>query len=98
MTCGKDHRTYDLSLAILHEEIEHEVWFSEFRRGAERPRAAEVRRKFALYRQIPWRTLGKAALLTALGCAVESITFLPAFEVRSICPLLDRNGGLDRIA
>ena len=30
MTCGKDHRTYDLSLAILHEEIEHEAWFSEF--------------------------------------------------------------------
>jgi ferritin-like protein len=30
MTCGKDHRTYDLSLAILHEEIEHESWFSEF--------------------------------------------------------------------
>ena len=43
MTVGKDHRTYDLSLAILHEEIEHEAWFSEylgegpsghFRRGA----------------------------------------------------------------
>jgi ferritin-like protein len=30
MTCGKDHRTYDLSLAILHEEIEHEAWFSDF--------------------------------------------------------------------
>jgi ferritin-like protein len=30
MTCGKDHRTYDLSLAILNEEIEHEAWFSEF--------------------------------------------------------------------
>ena len=43
MTQGKDHRTYDLALAILHEEIEHEAWFSEylgegpsghFRRGA----------------------------------------------------------------
>ena len=43
MTKGKDFRTYDLSLAILHEEIEHEAWFSEyigegpsghFRRGA----------------------------------------------------------------
>jgi ferritin-like protein len=42
-TCGKDHRTYDLALAILHEEVEHEAWFSEyleegpsghFRRGA----------------------------------------------------------------
>ncbi|MBN2380469.1 DNA protection protein DPS [candidate division WOR-3 bacterium] len=30
MTAGKDHRTYDLSLSILHEEIEHESWFSEF--------------------------------------------------------------------
>ncbi len=30
MTFGKDHRTYDLSNAILHEEIEHEAWFSEF--------------------------------------------------------------------
>ncbi len=29
-TTGKDHRTYDLSLAILHEEVEHEAWFSEF--------------------------------------------------------------------
>jgi ferritin-like protein len=30
MTCGKDHRTYELALAILNEEIEHEAWFSEF--------------------------------------------------------------------
>ena len=30
LTSGKDHRTYDLSLAILNEEIEHESWFSEF--------------------------------------------------------------------
>lgn len=30
LTQGKDHRTYDLALAILHEEIEHEAWFSEF--------------------------------------------------------------------
>lgn len=30
MTAGKDHRTYDLALAILSEEIEHESWFSEF--------------------------------------------------------------------
>ena len=29
-TSGKDHRTYDLALAILHDEIEHEAWFSEF--------------------------------------------------------------------
>ena len=29
LTAGKDHRTYDLSLAILHEEIEHEAWFQE---------------------------------------------------------------------
>ncbi len=30
LTFGKDHRTYDLALAILHEEIEHEAWFQEF--------------------------------------------------------------------
>jgi ferritin-like protein len=30
LTAGKVHRTYDLSLAILHEEVEHEAWFSEF--------------------------------------------------------------------
>jgi ferritin-like protein len=30
MTAGKDHRTHDLALAILHEEVEHEAWFSEF--------------------------------------------------------------------
>lgn len=29
-TGGKDHRTYDLALAILNEEVEHESWFSEF--------------------------------------------------------------------
>ncbi|MBN1384007.1 MAG: DNA protection protein DPS, partial [Elusimicrobia bacterium] len=29
VTAGKDHRTYDLVLAILNEEIEHESWFSE---------------------------------------------------------------------
>lgn len=30
LTAGKDHRTYDLALSILHEEVEHEAWFSEF--------------------------------------------------------------------
>ncbi|MFW6288942.1 MAG: DNA protection during starvation protein [Spirochaetota bacterium] len=30
MTAGKDHRTYALAQAILHEEVEHESWFSEF--------------------------------------------------------------------
>lgn len=30
LTAGKDHRTYDLSLSILHEETQHESWFSEF--------------------------------------------------------------------
>ncbi|MCD4806766.1 MAG: hypothetical protein K8R13_04220 [Methanococcoides sp.] len=30
MTARKDHWTYDLSQAILNEEIEHESWFSEF--------------------------------------------------------------------
>jgi ferritin-like protein len=30
ITAGKDPRTYDVALAILHEEIEHEAWFSEY--------------------------------------------------------------------
>ncbi len=30
LTAGKDHRTYALALAILHEEVEHESWFAEF--------------------------------------------------------------------
>jgi len=33
MTLGKDPRTYDLSLAILHEEVEHEAWFQEILEG-----------------------------------------------------------------
>ncbi len=32
-TMGKDPRTYDLSLAILHEEVEHEAWFEELLTG-----------------------------------------------------------------
>ncbi|MEM3526100.1 MAG: DNA protection during starvation protein [Candidatus Jordarchaeaceae archaeon] len=32
-THGKDHRTYDISLAILHEEVEHEAWFEELLTG-----------------------------------------------------------------
>src|SRR4030067_3846020 len=27
LTTGEDHRTYDLALSILNEEIEHESWF-----------------------------------------------------------------------
>src|SRR6266404_266984 len=30
MTFGKDHRTYEIALAILNEEVEHESWFSEY--------------------------------------------------------------------
>ncbi len=30
LTAGKDARTYELSAAILHEEVEHEAWFSEY--------------------------------------------------------------------
>ncbi len=33
MTFGKDPRTYDLALAILHEEVEHEAWFQELLEG-----------------------------------------------------------------
>ena len=51
MTLGKDHRTFEIALGVLHEEVEHEAWFSEylgegpsghFRRGAPgtSPRAA----------------------------------------------------------
>ena len=29
-TAGKDHRTYDLAIAVLHEAVEPEAWFSEF--------------------------------------------------------------------
>jgi ferritin-like protein len=29
-TVGKDHRTYELSLAILNEKVEHGAWFSAF--------------------------------------------------------------------
>ena len=43
MTHGKDHRTYELSLAILHEEIEHEAWFQELLEG--RPSGHFRRRK-----------------------------------------------------
>jgi len=43
MTFGKDHRTYDLSLAILHEEVEHEAWFQELLEG--RPSGHFRRRK-----------------------------------------------------
>lgn len=32
-TLGKDPRTYELSAAILHEEIEHEAWFEELLTG-----------------------------------------------------------------
>ncbi|HEY7338845.1 MAG TPA: DNA protection during starvation protein [Bryobacteraceae bacterium] len=53
MTFGKDHRTHEIALAILHEEVEHEAWFSEylgegpsghFRRGA--PGASPYVRRF----------------------------------------------------
>jgi ferritin-like protein len=53
MTFGKDHRTHEIALAILNEEVEHEAWFSEylgegpsghFRRGA--PGASPYVRRF----------------------------------------------------
>jgi ferritin-like protein len=33
ITFGKDHRTYNLSLAILHEEVEYEACFQELLEG-----------------------------------------------------------------
>ena len=51
MTFGKDHRTYNLALAILHEEIEDEAWFSRIhRRWAERACAPKIGREFSLCR------------------------------------------------
>jgi ferritin-like protein len=53
MTFGKDHRTYEVALAILHEDVEHEACFSEylgegpsghFRRGV--PGASPYVRRF----------------------------------------------------
>jgi ferritin-like protein len=29
-TFGRDHRTHEVVLAIPHEEVEHEAWFSEY--------------------------------------------------------------------
>jgi ferritin-like protein len=44
LTCGMDNRTYGLALAILHEEIEHQVWFLEFLGHGKREQTApEVR-------------------------------------------------------
>ena len=40
MTFGKDHRTYDIALAILNVEVEPEAWFSEYR--SEGPRATSA--------------------------------------------------------
>jgi ferritin-like protein len=30
MTFGRNHRMHEVALAILHEEVEHEAWFSEY--------------------------------------------------------------------
>lgn len=44
LTCGKDNRTYSLALAILHEEIEHQVWYLDFLgHGANEPVGRERR-------------------------------------------------------
>ena len=44
MAFGKEPGTYDLSLAILHEEVEHEVLFQELLEG--RP-SGQFRRRVA---------------------------------------------------
>lgn len=44
LTCGKDNRTYDLALAVLHEEIEHQVWFLEFLGHGKREQATREMR------------------------------------------------------
>lgn len=38
VTRGKDHRTYELALAILTEEAEHEAWFHELLGTGPQPR------------------------------------------------------------
>ena len=48
MTFGKDNRTYDLSLAILHEEKEHEAWFQELLEG--RPSGQQLKLQDSLIR------------------------------------------------
>ncbi len=44
LTCGKDNRTYDLALAVLHEEIEHQVWLLEFLGRGKREQAGREMR------------------------------------------------------
>lgn len=45
---GRDHRTYDLALAILHEEVEHEAWFEELLTGSRAATSGEECRARAL--------------------------------------------------
>jgi hypothetical protein len=49
MTFGKDHRMYEVALAILHEEVEHEAWFSEYLRPFPPWRAGSVAPRPAVY-------------------------------------------------
>ncbi|MHB1513650.1 MAG: ferritin-like domain-containing protein [Acidiferrobacter sp.] len=56
VTSGKDNRTYNLVLAILHEEIGHQVWLLEFLgRGAAEPslRARNISPFVAPYLRAP---------------------------------------------
>ena len=53
MTFGKDHRTYDLALSILHEETEHEAWLFRIpQRRPVRPLPPRSARSFALRKPV----------------------------------------------
>ncbi len=68
VTAGKDNRTYNLVLAILHEEIGHQVWLLEFLgRGAAElsPRARTLSPFVAPYLRGPHSVSLEPAACTA---------------------------------
>ena len=69
LTSGKDNRTYNLALAILHEEIAHQVWFLEFlgRGVADQPvhRPRAISPFVTQFLQSP-----RVAILTTQSCPV----------------------------
>lgn len=69
LTSGKDNRTYNLVLAILHEEIAHQVWFLEFLgRGAAEPLPLSPRAISPFVTQ--FLTTSRPANLKPQGCPV----------------------------
>ncbi len=71
VTAGKDHRTYDLALAILNEEIEHEAWFAEFL--GEGPSGHFARKAVASLRSSPSFSIPSiSAVRTAEGAGART--------------------------